>query len=90
MRKPEEFKQKAIENKIRQWVVRDCSICGYQLKYIFYDDKVTFDPGCYCTSGREQTRTWDDISGYYNMQTNKNVIKEMDEFWGFEKEKISI
>lgn len=90
VRTADEFKQAAIKKGITEWVIRDCSICGYDLKYIFSRDKeqVAFDTGCDCTSYPNVIipSSYEDIAQHYNCQTNKEYIKEMDDFWGFNED----
>lgn len=88
MRTAQEFKQQAKERNITKWHIRECSICGYPLAYFFSPDfeEVAFDSGCDCTSGgpNYQRRSWESVAEIYNMQTQPDVIKKMDAFWGFE------
>lgn len=90
VRTANEFKQAAIAKNIQSWPIRDCSLCGYMLKYIFSDDKeqVAFDTGCDCTSYPNvyHFSSYEDVAQHYNCQTSKEYIKEMDDFWGFNEE----
>jgi hypothetical protein len=52
--------------------VSDCSICGYITRYLRIEDKLGFDPGCYCTGrGGVEPRSWDHAADWINMQTNE-------------------
>jgi hypothetical protein len=87
VRDSEQFKQAAIKNGITKWESHGCSICGYIVGHIFSPDyeQVAFDHGCDCTGRYSHSmRTWQDVADSYNMQKNEEVIKKMDEFWGFE------
>jgi hypothetical protein len=86
MRPSEDFKNAAKANNITKIDSHDCSMCGYMVGYIISPDyeHVSFDHGCDCT-GRYviSERSWDDLAHRYNIQTDDNVIKRMNEFWGF-------
>jgi len=85
-RTAEEFKNAAKERGIVNWSMRGCSLCQYPVGFIFHEDKVYWDPGCFCVTPAEkpQLRSWDDVAYYYNLQDHSRVIAEMDAFWGFE------
>lgn len=81
-----DFKEAAKRIKAAKWFVRLCSICRYPCGYVFSADyeHVGYDSGCYCVKYENiQPRDWEYLAEYYNMQCNENVIKKMDEFWGF-------
>lgn len=88
MRTAEEFKEQAKKLQLRQWNIRNCSICHAPLRFLFSMDykHVGFDPNCNCVIYPYLTeeRSWEDIARHYNMQTNENVIKTMNEFWRWE------
>ncbi len=91
MRKPEEFKAKAKENKIHHWPMGSCSICHSPTQFLFgeYEDgDVYFDGRCECTQyfGQPQLRDWQSVANHYNLQTNSEVIEKYDKYWGFDKE----
>ncbi|KKL54891.1 hypothetical protein LCGC14_2260870 [marine sediment metagenome] len=84
MRKAEDFKKQAKKKKITRWGIHNCSGCGYACGYLINGDKVKYDSGCDCTTYNQiRESNWQSIADQYNMQTNKDVIKEMDKFWGF-------
>lgn len=85
MKEAKEFKEQATKNNIKEWRIHDCSICGYPCGYIFEEDRVLYDSGCDCSYGGESLRDWDDVAEHYNMQTNEDVIKKMNLFWGFKE-----
>ncbi len=33
-------------------IIRDCSMCGYELAYIWRDNELFYDAGCHCTGMR--------------------------------------
>lgn len=82
-----DFQVAAYNLQPPKWKIRDCSICGYPLSYVFSPDyeEVGFDSGCDCSfrgSNINQV-SWNQVANYYNMQTDENIIKEMNKFWGF-------
>ncbi len=85
-RTPEEFKEAAKRIKPRRWHMHDCSICGYQCGYIFEDNPelVFYDSGCKCVMYRTvRPSSWESVANHYNIQDNDEVIKDMNNFWGF-------
>lgn len=62
-----DFKQAVVTHDIHGWHIRDCSMCGCPLCYLFRDGGVFFDAGCDCT-GRSsiEPRSWRDIADLYN------------------------
>lgn len=86
-----DFQIAAFNRRPPRWVVRRCSICHYPLNYQFCDnhERVAFDSGCDCTRSTNINEcSWDRLADFYNMQTNESVIKEMNEFWGFDEPKL--
>lgn len=80
------FKEQAKLKNLRNWYVRNCSMCEYPLAYVFSTDHehVGFDAGCDCTGSRVvRESSWGAVADNYNIQTDPNVIKKMNEFWGF-------
>ena len=87
MKTAEDFKKSAIENNIHHWPVHDCSMCRYECGYLFdyQGHEVVYDHGCDCTRRYEKSLlNWDSVAEQYNMQTNPDVIKKMNEYWRFE------
>ena len=88
MRTRIDFQVAAFYNKPGKWFIRECSICNYPLCYVFSPcfEYVGFDKGCNCSlKGTNIAEcSWSDLANYYNMQTDPEYIKKMDEFWGFE------
>lgn len=86
-RSPVEFENAARERGIVEWRLRGCSICDYQVGYVFRDGDVYWDAGCYCSRIMPplEPRTSQDVADHYNMQTHPDVIRGYDEFWGFER-----
>lgn len=86
MKNKNDFIAQVAKLNLTEWNIRNCSLCEYPLKYIFTGSRVCFDSGCYCTNSSKITEIgWDHIVNFYNMQTHPDVIKEMNEFWGFEE-----
>lgn len=85
IRKPEEFQRHAIDHNITRWPHHDCAICGVWTAFIFADGEVFYDSACACSDfdSYPHPRTWLDIAQHYNIQTNPNVIAQMDAFWHF-------
>lgn len=89
-RTAEEFRRQAITKGISRWVVRNCSFCRYPCGYLFLigdaHSEVGYDSGCKCSTYPSplQERTWDDVAEHYNIQSSRDVLKEYDEFWGFD------
>lgn len=84
MRTPEEFRDKAKEKAISHWNLHECSLCG--VGYGFEIDSnlnVFFSTSCGCASSSPKLSDWKEIANIYNVQTNPEVIKKMDGFWGF-------
>lgn len=92
-RPADDFIRAAVERGIREWRIRECSICGYKLGYIIEGEGLFYDAGCHC-SGRSvlEARTWDDLAAHYNRnQPSRNDraagtpwLAEMRAFWGFD------
>ena len=80
------FQVAAFNLRPHKWVIHRCSMCNYPCGYVFSPNHewVAYDSGCDCT-GRENINecSWDKLAEIYNMQSNENVIKEMNNFWGF-------
>lgn len=79
-----ELERQAVEHAISEWRLHECSGCGYRVGYLFGEGIVAFDSGCWCSAygvSDPSPRTWDDVAGYINMQTNEDVIARYREFW---------
>lgn len=67
--------QQAVEAlRIPAYPVRECSICGKSVGFVFSRDgtSVAFDSGCYCSSlGGLQRRGFDDVAGLFNSQAEE-------------------
>ena len=84
MRTAEDFKEQLQKRNITEWQIRDCSICGYTLRFMFLNGYVFFDRGCFCVNSPAiEESSFEHIAEIYNRQTNPAVIKDMDIFWGF-------
>ena len=90
MKTGEDFKRAAKEHSIDYWHIRDCSICDYELCYLFNykDHEVVFDAGCSCVRNiRIHVRDWKDVANHYNLNINNStIIEEYNKFWKFDKE----
>lgn len=78
-----DFARAAAERQIGEWRLRGCSMCGYQIGYVFYEGGVGYDAGCHCSPRGIEPRTWDDVAAHYNRQTHPDIIAKYDAFWGF-------
>lgn len=91
MKQPDEFKDQVAKLGLRHWDIRPCSMCNYMMAYIFdLNGNVMMDTGCDCLR-RPPTISvvsWDDVARSYNLQTNEDVIKLMDEFWQWDSADI--
>lgn len=90
MRTAQEFKKAQQEHEIWSWEIHDCSLCGYECGYIFdYNEHpVVYDHGCDCTrTYRKSIMNWQNVADHYNMQTNPEIIKKYDKFWGFSNDR---
>lgn len=89
MRTPEEFRSQAIKLNINYWEHHRCAICEEPVGYYFFtypNCEVVFDSGCGCSFGSNpRPSSWQDVAEFYNMQTDEDVIKKMDEFWRWNK-----
>ncbi len=83
-RAPQEFKEQSLKLNITKWITGACSMCDYPLGFYFSNGRATYDNGCRCTVGTSTRRSdFDEVSAHYNMQNNRQVIAEMDTYWGF-------
>ena len=86
MKTGNDFKEQVKKHNIGWWTVRHCSFCNHPIGYNFRPfGSVVFDGGCNCANiSNKQVRSWDDVAEIYNIQTNTEVIAEMDKFWHFD------
>ncbi len=86
-RTAEEFRLSAINNKIDCWPIHDCSLCGYECAYLFFqyiENDVVYDSGCDCTFQRvKHIRTWEDVAVQFNRQSHPDTIAKYNNFWKF-------
>ena len=81
-----DFQIAAFNKRPPKWVIHECSLCHYPCAYVFdgNHERVAYDSGCDCTRQTNINEcSWDRLAEYYNMQTNQDYIKKMNEFWGF-------
>lgn len=88
-RDAKDFREAAIERKIDYWPIHDCSICGYECGFLFFqyeEAEVVYDNGCDCTRRYiKSARNWDNVAELYNIaKENEEVMKKYNEHWGFE------
>ena len=85
----EDFKKQAKAKNITRWVIHYCSMCNYPCGFLIGSKQknIQYDNGCSCSMNPPNLREWQDLADHYNMQTNKKVIKGMNEFWGFKLNK---
>ncbi len=89
MKTADDFKKAAKEIKPMKWNIRSCSMCDYPCGYVFVEqyEIVGYDSGCDCTRRYIVNRSsYDDIAIHYNRQKNPEYLKEMNKFWGFDRE----
>jgi len=67
----DEVKEAMIEANLERVLVRNCSMCGYQMEYIREGENLFYDAGCHCTymRGGLEPRDWNSISEWINMQS---------------------
>jgi len=85
MRIAEEFKKQAELKGITYWHAHNCSICGESVGTEIVNGEASFRSACGCAYEPNHSHGWEHIAERYNMQSNVDVIKRMDEFWGFDK-----
>lgn len=66
----EEVRAAVKKYNIKSWMLRRCSMCGYELRYLFKDDLVGYDTGCFCTNnfGGVRLADYHEIAEFFNMQ----------------------
>lgn len=82
-----DFQVAAFDKRPAKWVIHHCGFCKYPCGYVFDSNYecVAYDRGCDCTVQTNINEcSWDRLAEQYNMQTDEEVIKKMDEFWGFD------
>lgn len=85
----DEFRKAALEKNINWWSVHSCSMCDYSCGFMLfiYEHEVIYDHGCDCVRNPNKTiQSWEHVAEIYNMQSHPDVIKNMNEFWGFEND----
>ena len=97
MKSIEEFKEQAKKKNITRWVIHECSMCNYPCGFIIRGDVVFYDNGCSCSMRPPRQSSWEEIAEHYNHNAGspdkderikknplfKEVVDEMNEFWGF-------
>ena len=83
MRAPEEFKKQAELENITYWTSNDCSMCGVSVGTEIRNGEASYRSACDCAWSQNHSHGLEKVAERYNMQTNADVIKRMDEFWGF-------
>lgn len=89
MKTESDFQIATAKIKPVKWIIHHCSMCNYPCGYVFTMDykHVGYDSGCHCVTYENITPCpWSALAEHYNMQRNPEVIKEMNEFWGFPNE----
>lgn len=84
MKTPEQFKEQAEKLKITYWPSHDCSICGVSVGTEIHNGEPSYRSSCNCGSSPNHSHGWQKVADRYNMQTHPDIIKEMNEFWGFD------
>lgn len=91
----EELKEQAKKIGLKKWKVHECSMCGYPCGYIIESERISYDPGCYCSGGYVEERTWQDLADQYNRnqpernkQINQSYLDETESVWKFGEEAL--
>ena len=84
MKEPEEFKIQAELNNITYWPSHNCSICHKSVGTEIVNGEPSYRSACRCGWSPNHSHGWEYVAQKYNMQSNKDVIKRMDKFWGFD------
>lgn len=76
---PEEVQAEVEKRGITYWSLRNCSICGSPIGYLFERGEVGFDSNCDCTPYRSpiQLRDYHDVACQFNMQTHPGIAEKM-------------
>lgn len=82
----EEVEASIKQKGITMIVVRQCSLCDYDLKYIVEGDNLYFDSGCNCVRhpSPPQPREWGELAWLINMQSQDKHKAEMAKLVGIE------
>lgn len=85
MKSPDDFARAVSERQLSRFNLRDCSMCGYPVGYVFGAGRIAIDTGCDCvTYGPVITETeWESLADHYNRQKNPEYIAQMDAYFGF-------
>jgi hypothetical protein len=87
MKEANDFLEAAMKLNIRHWPIRECSLCGYLLGYMFFyeESEVVYDNGCECVPYHNlRASSWDEVARMYNINSDKpEIIKKYNDWWGF-------
>lgn len=74
-----EFKELVKKHKITVFPVRECSMCGTQLRYLFAGDNIFFDTNCACVNYTTdiKQRTWEELGKLYINNKDTPLGEEM-------------
>lgn len=86
-----ELQQAAQEKKLTRLHIRDCSLCGYPLAYLFSPSyqHVGLDTGCDCVTYGPviHESSWEEVAQHYNLHLENlpesDYTKNMQEYFGF-------
>jgi hypothetical protein len=84
MKSAEDFKRQAEVKGITFWESHKCSVCGVPVGTEIQNGEAFYRSSCDCGWNPNHSHGWEHVAERYNRQTNKDVIKKMNEFWGFE------
>lgn len=79
----EQVKAAMIAADIRRVDHHNCSGCGVMVFYFRVGEQLFFDPGCGCTRGRFEPRSWQSAAEWINMQSDPRWRDEIAASFGF-------
>ena len=77
-------KQAMISSNIDRVDHHECAGCGYMVNYTRYRDQLYFNPGCGCSWGASEPRSWQEAADWINMQTNPEVKEKLMKSFGIQ------
>lgn len=78
----EQVKEAVLKAGVTEIEDHPCHFCGYMTKFSIVNGIIWYDSGCFCTATRDEmsgehweTRTWQSIADWINMQDNEEARK---------------